>query len=141
MMSELKKTFFSSLTARQIKLDSTALVSFSGQYDICGYHRSLPHSGAHERFFTRVGSGLAHRHQTRLERLARDTQSCLLRKSVNCGLNKFYDKGPRSLSEWSPLLSPIVEIVLIKPKIYYGKTLQLILPNHQRQKMFLRRLA
>ncbi len=36
-------------------------------------------------------SGLAHKHQTRLERLARDKHSSLLRKSVNYDCNKFYD--------------------------------------------------
>ncbi len=32
----------------------------------------LPYSGASESCFTRVGSGLIHRHWTKLERLARD---------------------------------------------------------------------
>ncbi len=36
-----------------------------------------------ERFFTQVGSGLARKHQTRLERLARDKHSRILQKFVN----------------------------------------------------------
>ncbi len=56
--------------------------------------QSLPQSGAPEKCFTRVGSGLTGKHQTRLERLAKDKHSSLLRKSVNCSRNKFYDTGP-----------------------------------------------
>ncbi len=32
-----------------------------------------------------------------LSRFAREKHSSLLRKSVNCGCNKFYDTGPTSL--------------------------------------------
>jgi hypothetical protein len=60
-----------------------------------GKDRSLPQSGAPEGFFTRVGSGLTHKHKTRLERLARNKYSSLSRKSVNYGRNKFYDTGPK----------------------------------------------
>jgi hypothetical protein len=61
-----------------------------------GEARSLPKSGAPERFFTRVGSSLTRKHQTRLERLAKDKHPRLLRKSVNYGRKKFYSTGPRS---------------------------------------------
>jgi hypothetical protein len=37
---------------------------------------------------------LTHKHWTRLNRLARDKPSSLLRKSVNYGRKKFYDTGP-----------------------------------------------
>ena len=40
-----------------------------------------------------VGSGLTLKHSTRLERLAKDKHSSLLRKSVNYGRKKFYSKG------------------------------------------------
>ncbi len=46
---------------------------------------------------------LTHKHQTRLERLARDKHSGLLRKSVNYGRNKFYDTGSWSLASLSSL--------------------------------------
>jgi hypothetical protein len=38
--------------------------------------------------------GLTRKHSTRLERLARDKHSSLLRKYVKCSRNKFYDTGP-----------------------------------------------
>ncbi len=47
--------------------------------------RSLTYSGARERYFTKVSSGLTDTHQTRLERLTRDKHSSLLRKFVNYG--------------------------------------------------------
>jgi hypothetical protein len=40
--------------------------------------RSLPKSGAPERQFTWVGSGLTRKHKTKLERLARDKHPSLL---------------------------------------------------------------
>jgi hypothetical protein len=58
--------------------------------------RSLPQSGTPERGFTLVGSGLTHKHWTRLEKLARDKHSIILRKSINYGQKKFYNIGPRS---------------------------------------------
>ncbi len=48
-----------------------------------------PQSGEPERCFIRVSSGLTHKHQTRLERLAGDKHSSLLRKSVNYDYNFF----------------------------------------------------
>jgi hypothetical protein len=38
--------------------------------------------------------GLTHKHKTRLEWLARDKHSSLLRTSVNYGRNKLYSTGP-----------------------------------------------
>jgi hypothetical protein len=55
--------------------------------------------GAPERYFTRVGSGLARKHWTRLEKLAREKRFSLLRKSVNYGRKKFY-----GISLWTPEL-------------------------------------
>jgi hypothetical protein len=42
-----------------------------------GKARSLPYSGASERFFNRVGSCFTNKHWTRLKRLVRDKQSNL----------------------------------------------------------------
>ncbi len=56
--------------------------------------RGLSYSGAPERCFTWVGSGLTCKHVTRLERLARDKHSRLLRKYVNYVRKKFYSTGP-----------------------------------------------
>ncbi len=61
-----------------------------------GEARSLPLSGAPERWFTQVGSSLTHKYQTRLERLNRDKHSSLLQKSVSYGQKKFYNIGPWS---------------------------------------------
>jgi len=58
-----------------------------------------PHlSGAPERCFTWVGSGLTRKHYTRLERLVREKHSSFLQKSVNYASKKFYRIGP-----WSQL--------------------------------------
>ncbi len=62
-----------------------------------GKARSLPKSGALERSFTRVGSGLTHKIQDRLERLARDKHPSLLHQFVCYGRNKCYDTGPYSV--------------------------------------------
>jgi hypothetical protein len=44
--------------------------------------------------FTQVGSGLTHKHLTRLERLTKNKHSSLLRKSVNYGCKKFIVQAP-----------------------------------------------
>ncbi len=56
-------------------------------------------AGAYPSEFFQVihAPSLTHKHQTRLERLAKDKHSSLLRKSVNYGRNNFYDKGPWAL--------------------------------------------
>ncbi len=59
--------------------------------------KCLPYSGAPERFFNRVASCFANRHQTKLERLAMDKHSSLLRKFVNCVRKKFFNIGPCGL--------------------------------------------
>ncbi len=41
--------------------------------------------------------GLTHKHKTKLERLARDKHSRLLRNSVNYDSKKFYSTGPWGL--------------------------------------------
>ncbi len=58
-------------------------------------------SGASEKCFTRVCSGITRKHKTRLERLARDKRSCLLQKLINYGCKKFYNIGPRSHQIWT----------------------------------------
>jgi hypothetical protein len=55
--------------------------------------RSLPKSGAPERHFNFVGSGLTRKHFTRLERLARNKHPSLLWKVVTYGRKKFYKNG------------------------------------------------
>jgi hypothetical protein len=61
-----------------------------------GKARSLPQSGTPERYFTKVGTGLTHKRNTRLERLAGDKHSSFLQKFVNYGCKKFYNIGLRS---------------------------------------------
>jgi hypothetical protein len=58
--------------------------------------RSLPYSEAPERIFTQVGSGLTHKHYTRLELLTRDKHTFLLLSFVNYGHKKPYNIGPFS---------------------------------------------
>jgi hypothetical protein len=62
-----------------------------------GKARSQPSIGAPEKFFTpgrcfsELGFGPTPKHQTRLERLARDKRSSLLRKFVNYDRKRFYN--------------------------------------------------
>jgi hypothetical protein len=64
-----------------------------------GKAKVLLQSGTHESFFTWVGSGLTFKHKTRLERLARDKHSSLLRKSVNYDVKSFIGLGAGQ--DWS----------------------------------------
>jgi hypothetical protein len=59
-----------------------------------GKARSLLYSEAPGRCFTRVGSGLTHKHYTRLEKLARDKRSRLLQKFKNYGQKRFITLAP-----------------------------------------------
>ncbi len=61
--------------------------AFPAQSNVCC-------QGQPERCFTWVGSGLTHKHQTRLEKLGKDKRSSLLRKFVTYGRKKFYRIGP-----------------------------------------------
>ncbi len=54
----------------------------------------LPKSVSSERDFTRVGSGLTNKHLTKLEKLAWDKHSSLLRQFVNYDCKKFYNIVP-----------------------------------------------
>ena len=67
-----------------------------------GKARSLPYSGAPERFFDRVGSCFINSHLTRLERLVMDKHSSLLRKLVNYGEKSFITLAPSLTFEVSP---------------------------------------
>jgi hypothetical protein len=58
-----------------------------------GKSKSLPYSGAPERCFIRVGSGLANKHWISLKRFARVKHSSLLRKVSTYGSKKFYNIG------------------------------------------------
>jgi hypothetical protein len=51
--------------------------------------RRPPKRGVPERCFTQVGSSLTRKHYTRLERLAKEKYSSLLRESVNYDRKKF----------------------------------------------------
>ncbi len=68
---------------------------FPAESNICGLQLELPQSGAPERCFTQVVSILTHKHQTKLERSARDKHSSLLRTFVKYNHKKFYNIGPR----------------------------------------------
>ncbi len=80
--------------------------------------------------------GLAHKHYTRLERLARDKQCSLLRKYINYGRKKFYRIGPSTLvsslgkphcpTPFRFLLKPAVFTVSCRKENYYGRFLHLI---------------
>jgi hypothetical protein len=60
---------------------------------IVGEARSLTLSGAPERCFTWVGSGITRKYYNRLERLARDKHSSLLHKFANYGQKSFITLG------------------------------------------------
>ncbi len=64
-----------------------------------GMARSLPQIGAPRRCFTRVGSGHTCKHQTRMERLAKDTHSSLLQTFVKYGRKSFITLGPVVVNE------------------------------------------
>ncbi len=66
-----------------------------GRNKFAGKTETYP-NGAPEKCFTWVGYSLTRKHQTRLERLARDKHYSLLQKSVNYEHNKFYSTGPRA---------------------------------------------
>jgi len=55
--------------------------------------RSRHESGATERCFARVSSGLIHNHWARLEMLTGDKHSSLLRTFINNGRKKVYNNG------------------------------------------------
>ncbi len=77
---------------------------FQPRLTFVGEARSLPLRGAPEISFTWVRSSLICKHQTRLERLARDKHSSLLQKSVNY--------GQKSLITLAPVPS-VISIVII----------------------------
>ncbi len=96
--------------------------AFPAQSSVCSF-MSLPQSCVPKMCFSRVGSGHTRKHQTKLERLVRDKQSSLLRKSVNYGRNKFYDTVPRSLDclLYKAWLSTIEKIQFEKAGFYLRK--------------------
>ncbi len=72
--------------------------AFPAQSIVCGQGQELTLecslSGASERFFNRVGSCITNKRQTRLEKLAREKHSSLLRKFETCGRKKFITLSP-----------------------------------------------
>jgi hypothetical protein len=61
-----------------------------------GKDRSLPLSGAPEKCFDQEGSGLTHKHQTSILRLARDKHSSFLQKFVNYRQKSFITFTPEA---------------------------------------------
>jgi hypothetical protein len=59
-----------------------------------GEARRLPFNGAPERCFSWVGSGLTHKHKTRLKRLARDDQSKSLQNPSIMTVKRFTVQTP-----------------------------------------------
>jgi hypothetical protein len=60
-----------------------------------GKAKSLPWSGTPGSFFTQAGSGLVHKHQTRLEGPSSNQHSSLLLTIINYGCKKVLYRGPR----------------------------------------------
>ncbi len=89
-----------------------------------GKARSLPYSGVFERGFICLGSNLISSHYSRLERLARDKHSSLLRKSLNYGQKKVYNIGPRLERHAKDKCSGLVTVIdaipfLARSGLYY----------------------
>ncbi len=59
-----------------------------------GKARSLPKSGAPERYLNQVRCSLTCKHYTGMERLARNKHSSFLQTFVNYTCKKFYNIGP-----------------------------------------------
>jgi hypothetical protein len=66
---------------------------------LVGKAKSLPLRGISLKCTTWVGSSLFRKHYAKMERLASDKHSSLLRTFVNYGHKKFYNIGP-----WKTLL-------------------------------------
>ncbi len=77
--------------------------SFQPSLMFVGKGWSLTMSRVHRKNFTRVGSGIARRHQIRLERLARDKRSSLLFHSINEESKKFCSIGHVNIINFSTL--------------------------------------
>ncbi len=88
---QIYKTFYNrNLLIFIISYSVIFLQAFPPSLKFVGKARSLPQSEASESFFTWVCSGLTSKHQTMLERLARDKRNSLLQKFVIYGRKKFY---------------------------------------------------
>ncbi len=87
---------------------------FSKSRPILAPELSLPQSVSPERGFTWVGSGLTNKHQTRLEKLARNNHVSLLQKFINYSRKNFYNIGLNCnvISQSVTLLSIISSSVL-----------------------------
>ncbi len=68
---------------------------------LVGKARSLSYSGAPEKCFTQVSSGLTCKYYTWSERLASEKHSGLLQKFVNYGRKKFYNIGRTMYSSFN----------------------------------------
>ncbi len=93
-----------------------------------GEARSITYCEAPERCSPWVGSGLTHKHQTRLERLARDNHSKLIQKFVNYGHKKFYRIGSwfEKILIWSSTFFPQItkkEVDFFSEKIFVSNSL------------------
>ncbi len=89
----IERIFISVHNCIAITLYTKNSLYFQPSLRFVGKARNVPYSGAPERCFIRVVSGFTRKHQTELERLARDKHSSLLQTFVNYGCEKFYKIG------------------------------------------------
>ncbi len=68
-------------------------------------------SGAHEKCFTGVGSGLPHKHRARLERFIRDKHTSMLQTFVNYNWKRFYNIGPFTLKHFTAVIYSVPYLV------------------------------
>ncbi len=74
--------------------------------------RSQPKSGAHERLFTRIGSGLTRTQQTRMEKLDRDKHQHIM--NINkIWTKKFYIIGPNITKLLQPQITILYNLIII----------------------------
>ncbi len=93
--------------------------AFQAQSNVCGQGQEPTQGRAPERCFTWVGSCLALKHQTRLERLARGKHSSLFQKFVTYSPKGIYNIGPW----WHriPLGLPTVRSTASHNEVFHGK--------------------
>ncbi len=81
--------------------------------------------------FYRKGSGLTRKHQTWLERLARDKHSSLLRKSVNYDRKWFYSTSPQChlyVTLWKTLAqTTLCSMVITTEKVFTTQNYSIIM--------------
>ncbi len=102
-----------------------------------GKARSLPESGVLFGCSTQVGYSLTHKHQSRLERLARDKHSSLLRTFVNYGRKKFYNvdpMGPNVIKLFTVVIyrhSMVIQSFCVIKQHYLGNYCRMAVNDHR----------